>query len=317
MVSPNTNFDSLLTTTLAKYRSRLTDNIFLDRPLTQWLFAKDRIRFDDGGVKIVEPLIYGSNDTVQTYSGYDPIALTPQEGISAAEFDWKQLAGSVAINGLEEAKNSGEAAMLKLLDARVMQLEESLKDKFSAMFFAATPGTNDFNSLPKLISDTGIAGNIDATSTNTWWRSYVKSAAEALSIGGGTAGNSMTSAYNTASNGNDHPDLGITTQLLFEKYESLLPASVRYTDTTTANAGFQNLLFKQMPVVFDTSCNAGEFYMLNSKYIQLVGMSGKWMEQTPFMRPENMDAKYSLILSYGNLTIRNRKRHAKLTAKTA
>ena len=139
MPSPNTNFDSLLTTTLAKYRSRLTDNIFLDRPLTQWLFAKDRIRFDDGGVKIVEPLIYGSNDTVQTYSGYDPIALTPQEGISAAEFDWKQLAGSVAINGLEEAKNSGEAAMLKLLDARVMQLEESLKDKFSAMFFAATP----------------------------------------------------------------------------------------------------------------------------------------------------------------------------------
>ena len=91
---------------------------------------------------------------------------------------------------------------------------------------------------------------------------------------------------------------------------------MRYTDTVTANAGFQNLLFKQMPVVFDTKCNTGEFYMLNSKYIQLVGMSGKWMEQTPFMRPENMDAKYSLILSYGNLTIRNRKRHAKLTAKT-
>jgi len=310
MVSPNTNFDALLTTTLAKYRSRLTDNIFLDRPLTQWLFAKDRIRFDDGGVKIVEPLIYGANDTVQTYSGYDPIALTPQEGISAAEFDWKQLAGSVAINGLEEAKNSGEAAMLKLLDARVMQLEESLKDKFSNMFFAQTPGTNDFNSLPKLISNTGIAGNIDATSTNTWWRSYQENTAEALGI------SKMTTSYNTASNGNDHPDLGITTQTLFEKYEALLPASVRYTDTTTANAGFQNLLFKQMPVVFDTSCTAGEFYMLNSKYIQLVGMSGKWMEQTPFLRPENMDAKYSLILSYGNLTIRNRKRHAKLTAKT-
>jgi len=310
MVAPNTNFDALLTTTLAKYRSRLTDNIFLDRPLTQWLSAKDRIRFDDGGTKIVEPLIYGSNDTVQTYSGYDPIALTPQEGISAAEFDWKQLAGSVAINGLEEAKNSGEAAMLKLLDARVMQLEESLKDKFSNMFFAATPGANDFNSLPKLIDNTGIVGNIDSTSTNTWWRSYKESTVTTLTIA------QMTTAYNTASNGNDHPDLGITSQTLFEKYETLLPASVRYTDTTTANAGFQNLLFKQMPVVFDTSCTATELYMLNSKYIELVGMSGKWMEQTPFLRPENMDAKYSLILSYGNLTIRNRKRHAKLTGKS-
>ena len=309
MVAANANFDHLLTTTLAKYRSRLTDNIFLDRPLTQWLMAKDRIRFDDGGTKIVEPLIYGANDTVQTYSGYDPIALTPQEGISAAEFEWKQLAGSVAINGLEEAKNSGEAAMLKLLDARVMQLEESLKDKFSTMFFAASPGANDFHSLPQLVGTTNTVGNISG-STYAWWQSHVEATVEALSIA------KMTKAYNTASNGNDHPDLGITSQTLFEKYETLLPASVRYTDTTTANAGFQNLLFKQMPVVFDTSCTATEFYMLNSKYIELVGMSGKWMEQTPFMRPENMDAKYSLILSYGNLTIRNRKRHAKLTGKS-
>jgi hypothetical protein len=34
MVAANSNFDNLLTTTLANYRSTLTDNVFTARPLT-------------------------------------------------------------------------------------------------------------------------------------------------------------------------------------------------------------------------------------------------------------------------------------------
>ena len=87
----NANFDALLSTTLANYRPQLTDNVFSARPLTYWLMDKGRIRMVNGGTKIVEPLIYGTNSTVGSYSGYDTISLTPQEGISAAEFEWKQI----------------------------------------------------------------------------------------------------------------------------------------------------------------------------------------------------------------------------------
>jgi len=85
----NASFDSLLATTLANYRDQLTDNIFTARPLTYFLMDKGRIRMVDGGTKIVEPLIYGTNSTVASYSGYDTLSLTAQEGISAAEYDWK------------------------------------------------------------------------------------------------------------------------------------------------------------------------------------------------------------------------------------
>jgi hypothetical protein len=58
-------------------------------------------------------------------------------------------------------------------------------------------------------------------------------------------------------------------------------------------------------------------FFINSKYISLVGHSEKWFANTPFVRPENMDARYALIMCYGNLTIRNRAKQGKLTAKTA
>ena len=114
----NPNFDQLLSTTLANYRKQLTDNVFTARPLTYFLMDKGRIRMLDGGTKIVEPLIYGTNGTVNSYSGYDTISITAQDGITAAEYDWKQYAVSIAISGIEEAKNNGEQAVLNLLEAK-------------------------------------------------------------------------------------------------------------------------------------------------------------------------------------------------------
>jgi hypothetical protein len=127
----------------------------------------------------------------------------------------------------------------------------------------------------------------------------------------------MSTAYNSVSVGNDHPDTLLTTQTLFEKYEALLQPNLRYTDTKTADAGFQNLLFKAAPVMYDTGCTAGTFFFLNSKYLTLVGHSDKWFSQTAFISPEDTDARYALIMCYGNLTVRNRAKQGKLTAKTA
>ncbi len=311
-MAANSNFDNLLTTTLANYRKTLTDNVFTARPLTYTLMEKGRIRMLNGGTKVVEPLIYGLNDTVGSYSGYDSIALTPQTGISAAEFEWRQYAASISISGIEEAKNNGDAEIINLLEAKIMQAEESMREGFNTMFFGDGTGNSskDWNGLDNLVDNTGTVGNIDS-STYTWWKSYKEATAGALTLA------QMATAYNSVSVGNDHPDTLLTTQTLFEKYEALLQPQLRYTDTKTADAGFQNLLFKAAPVMYDTGCTAGTFFFLNSKYLTLVGHSDKWFSQTSFISPEDTDARYALIMCYGNLTVRNRAKQGKLTAKTA
>ena len=180
------------------------------------------------------------------------------------------------------------------------------------MFFAdgTGNGSKDWNGLGNLVEATGVAGGIDP-STNTWWTSKEENTSTALTLA------QMSSIYNNVSVGNDHPDVLLTTQTLFEKYEGLLQPQLRYTDAKTADAGFQNLLFKAAPVMYDVHCPSGVFFFLNSKYITLVGHSGKWFQQTEFIRPEDLDARYALIMCYGNLTLRNRAKQGKLTAKTA
>ena len=308
----NSNFDALLTTTLANYRDQLTDNIFTARPLTYMLNEKGRIRMLNGGTKIVEPLVYATNDTIGSYSGYDSISLTPQTGISAAEYDWKQYAGSISISGIEEAKNNGEQEIINLLEAKIMQAEESMREGFNTMFYGDGTGNSskDWNGLGNLVESGNTVGNINS-STYSYWASYEENTATALTLA------QMATAYNTISVGNDHPDVVLTSQTLYEKYEALLQPNLRYTDTKTADAGFQNLLFKAAPVMYDVHCTAGVFYMLNTKYLTLVGHSGKWFSQTAFVSPEDVDARYALIMCYGNLTVRNRAKQGKLTAKTA
>ena len=310
----NPNFDALLSTTLANYRDQLTDNVFSDRVLTNHLMSKGRIRMVNGGTKIVEPLIYGQNTTVASYSGYDTISLAAQSGITAAEYEWKQYAASIAIRGIEEAKNNGEQEIINLLEAKIMQAEESMREGFNTMFFADGTGNSgkDWNGLGNIVETGNSVGGINsATAGNEYWRSYEENTAGALTLA------QMATAYNTVSVGNDHPDMILTTRTLFEKYEALLQPQLRYTDTKTADAGFQNLLFKAAPVVYDTAAPAGTMFFINSKYLSLVGHSGKWFQQTEFVRPENLDARYALIMCYGNLTCRNRKKQGKLTAKTA
>jgi hypothetical protein len=314
MPAGNSNFDALLSTTLANYRDKLTDNVFTARPLTYWLSDKGRIRTETGGTKIVEQLIYGQNSTVASYTGYETLSLTPQEGISAAEYDWKQYGASIAISGIEEAKNNGEHAIINLLEAKIMQAEESMREGFNQMFFADGTGNSgkNWNGLGNLVESGNTVGGIDSSDAlNAWWRSYEENTAEALSL------LKMATAYNSVSVGNDHPDVILTTQTLFEKYESLLQPQLRYTDTKTADAGFQNLLFKSAPIMYDVHAPAGTMFFLNSKYLKLVGHSDKWFAQTEFVRPENQDARFALIMCYGNLVCSNRKKQGKLTAKTA
>ena len=172
-MTANANFDSLLSTTLANYRSQLTDNVFTARPLTYFLMEKGRSRMLNGGTKIVEPLIYGTNSTVGSYSGYDSLSLTPQEGISAAEYEWKQYAASISISGIEEAKNNGEQEIINLLEAKIMQAEESMRESFNQMFFSDGTGNGgkDWNGLGNLVEASGTVGGINrATPGNEFWR---------------------------------------------------------------------------------------------------------------------------------------------------
>ncbi len=307
MTAGNSNFDEILSTTLKNYVPKLTDNIFSARPLFYALTNGQTIRRISGGAKIVVPVIYGTNSTAGSYSGTDTISVTAQTGISAAEYDWKQYAATVTINGIEEAKNNGEAQIIDLLEGKIFQTQETIIENMNTMLFGNGTGNSskDWLGLSALVGSTGSPGGIDATdSDNSWWRSAVTNqGSAAITLA------SMATLYNNCSVGNDQPTIGITGQNQYEAYEALLVDQIRYTDTDMADGGFQNLLFKGCPLTFDgTLAGEGKLYFLNTKYLQLVAHSDVWFKPTPFVRPTNQDAVFSQLLCYGELTTSNRAR---------
>lgn len=315
--NPNFNTD-LLSTTLNNYIPKLIDNVFTARPLFHFLNQSGQIKTIDGGPKLIVPLIMAENPTAKSYSGYDtfdlaPITTDPQStGLTAAEYPIRSFAVSIGISGEEEDFNSGKEQVIDLMEAKVMQAEETISEQLDKMFIQSdgTGNTNkDWFGLALLVKQNTVAvGGIPMT--NLKWQSKVDSTAEALSIG------RMSNMYNTVSVGADQPNLVLTTQLLFEKYESLLQPQLRFTDSKTADAGFQNLLFKGAPVTYDTWVAAGDMFFLNTKYLRLIGMKSTWFKTTPFVRPPNQDSKFAQILLRGNLVTSNRARQGVLTAKT-
>ena len=175
----NPNFDTLLSTTLDNYRETLTDNVFNSRPVLFHLMEKNRLRMLSGGNKIVEPLIYDEGQA-GSYGEWEQLTITPQDGITAAEFDWKSLYATIAISGLEEAKNSGEEQVISLLEAKTMQAEQTLKNKISTMLFAESlAAATDWQGLGILIGDhnstvTTVGGINCTTAGNEYWRSVVR-----------------------------------------------------------------------------------------------------------------------------------------------
>jgi len=313
----NPDFNALLSTTLQNYQPTLVDNIFKDLVLLNHLNERGRVQVEEGGTSIVEPLMYAVNNTVASYAGYDTIDLTPQDGISAAEYQWKQMAASIAISGIEEAKNRGTEAIIKLLNAKIQQSEMSLKSSLNTMLYSNGTGNGgkDFNGLGNIVgTQNNSVGGIDST-TNTWWNPT-----QATTMGATLSLVNMADVYNRASKGSDVADLIVTNNSLYEKYESLLTPNVRYQDVAKANAGFQNLMFKQTPMVFDlalaTDTTDAPMYFLNSKYLKLTGMTSHWFATTDFQNGTvaGVDARYALVMAFGELTCSNRSRQGYMTA---
>lgn len=302
--------DELVATTLDNYiSSTLADNVSSQIALYAFLLSKDRV-VEDGGLTIREPLMYALNDTVASYSGYDTIDVTPQDGIGYAEYPWKSVAGSVTISFEDEYKNNGDAAVLKLLQAKLDQLELSFREKFNQMWFGDGTGNGgkDMLGLQALVAATGTVGGIDS-STETWWRSVVDSS---MNIAANI--NELNTLYNSVIRGTDKPDFEITTQAGFEKYESLASPNIRFQSTQLAQLGFDALAHKTAEVTFDAYCPAGNWFVLNSNHLKLVTHSMAWMKRFPFVQPHNQLARSSLTACVGNLITNNRRMHARATA---
>ena len=309
-----TNVDSLLATTLSAIRKTLQDAIFQKIPLFMWLDSKQRLS-QAGGASIITPLMFGKNTTAGAYSGYGTLDTTPQEGITAAQWRWKQYFTSISISGSEEMQNAGENGLIRLLEAKVKQAELSLRDRLGIDAWAATQVSSRLEALPVVVATANSVADISQTA-NSWWQAQVTAsgsfAAQGLS--------DMRLLFNNIAKqslSGGAPDYLCGTQSVYEFYEGSLQPQQRFSDSKMASAGFQNVNYKGATFTWDPNVPSGNLFMLSSDALSLVVHSQRNFVTTPFVKPSNQDARVAQILWMGNVVCDNIRRLGKLTGLTA
>lgn len=308
------NVDSLLATTLSNVRDQLTDQVMNSNPTFAYLNSKGRMMLE-GGASILEPLLHGKNTTAAAYDGYDVIDTAAQGGITAAQYQWRQYAVTVSVSGREsEIQNTGKEQIINLITAKVMQAEMSLEDRLAIDLYAGAQDPKKVITLALLIDATSTIGDVNS-STNSWWQSTVTAsgsfAAQGLS--------DLRSTWNTISKykPNGTPDLLISDQTTYERYEATVLPHLRIQNEQMGDLGFTNLKFKGATWTFDTNATSGVIYFLNSKNVRFVVHKNRNFATGSWIEPEDQDAKTKKILWAGQLIANSRRKLGKMTSVTA
>lgn len=313
MASPNSTFTELVSTTFRKHRKEIKDNLSNRNALLKYIMKRGNYLKEDGGLTIATPLDYAANSTYQRYSDWDTLNISQSDVISAAEYQWRQIAINVVASGRELRINSGDSRIINLAKARIKNAIRTFNNNFSSDLYSAGSLTNQINGLQAIVADTNTntVGGIDA-STWAFWQNTVYDASD----------NSVTPSSTTIENGlmlplwlqldrgpDDQPDLIVADNTYYQYFEGSQASLKRYTGAESANGGFVTLKYKNADVLFDGNSGipANHMYFLNTNYLQLVVHQDADMEIMDEMRPINQDGSVTPILWMGNLTCSNRK----------
>lgn len=310
MASPNSTFTELVSTTFRKHRKEIKDNVSTRIALLRYMKRRGNMQTEDGGLTIACPLDYAENSTYQRYSDWDTLNISASDVISAAEYQWRQVAINVVASGRELRINSGGSRIVNLAKARIKNALRTFNNNFSSDMYSAGTLTNQVNGLQAIVADTNTntVGGIDA---NTWtfWQNKVRDASdESVTVSATTIENQMMlPLYLELDRGpDDHPDLVVMDNNYYQFFEGSQVSIKRHNDRSSADAGFVSLKYKGADVLFDSDVPENHFYMLNTEYLKLVVHKDADLEQVEEQRPVNQDGVVIPILWMGNLVCSNR-----------
>ena len=269
MSSPN--LSEIVTTTLRNRSRQLADNVTNHNALLRKMRERGNVVELSGGRDIVRELEYQANDTVNFYSGYEVLDTSPADVLSSAVYDWKQLAGTVTISGLEEIKNSGPEAIINLLEARISVLEKSLENSLSTSLYSDGTGSSgkEVGGLQLVIADagTGTVGGINS-STFTFWQN-VQTTATSSAFSSTNVQADMNNIYLSLVRGVDKPDIVTADANAYTAFLASLQTIQRVADADEANAGFVTTRYLGSDVYYDDQVPTNKMYFINTSYLRL------------------------------------------------
>lgn len=264
----------------------------------------------DGGLMVKVPLEYQASHS----GGYGPTTVIDQSKVNivdAARFPWKGAYGSNTLNLDDLTQNTGTEAIIALTKQYMSSIKKSIRTCLAADVIAASVG-DKLNGLEDLFNTTTSTeyGSIDEDEMSDW-AAKVITTAEEISF------EVMQKIFRQPAMGDfagTVPNFCATTSLLRDGYERSLHPQQRYQMGSMVEAGWDNILHKQAPIVADAYISAGILYALNLNFLSLRAhkdynfTTPVWVNKEVLGQPDVISANTRFR---GNLYCSNRKMHVK------
>lgn len=306
-------WDNLNSSTIGEFDRTLKDGIFKKHLLLMKLNEKKKTY--NGGIYITEPIMKAIGNG-GSYSGMDVLTPQDKEIVTTAVFEPAHYEADITVSYTDDLANRGPAQIFDLMEAKYENAKKTMEYNITLALFGdgvkATYGNAPIVGLQAAVATdptanptAGAYGGItrDSGASTDFWKNQYKD-----ETSGGLAGLSMLKLQNLwglCSDGNEHPDIIVTTQSIYDKIWSLADARQQLGNEEAARMGYQSIDFNGVPLIVDKNCPAGCVYMLNTDYIYLKVHQDDDMASTPFLQGTTQLVKVKYITWTGQLVCGN------------
>lgn len=294
---------------------RLVDNVYKSSPVLTRLRTRNAERFD-GGMSIRHPIVYAKL-TGGAFAKGGVFNIDKVNTDTALEVLPKYYYVNVSLYGPDNVLARGPEAAMSYIESKLFNASGKMADMLGTDLFLdgglstyASSTTDQLDGFQvaldngsKAVTYAGIdrseLGVVDGTN-NAGINGYVSTAA-AFSMG------IFQTAYGSCWFGNEHPDLIVTTQAIWDIIWGKLQPQQRFmeTDNDLGKIGFQTLRFNGASIVVDQLCPTGFIFGLNTKYILFyISTVPKYQFGfTGFKEVQNSDDVAGQYLFAGNMLV--------------
>jgi hypothetical protein len=291
----------------AKVGTKPEDNVHTSHWALANLKASKNFKAVDGGRLIEIPLEIALNTTFRSYDDTETLDTTRIDVFDAAQYQWKQVAGTVVISEKEKAYNQGSGGKFDLLAGKLDNADKSHDYALNAMLFGdgTGNGSKDFGGLKLLVPTTTTSGTVGGINraTFSFWRNQATVGTKTTAAYDNLV-SAMTTSYNACSVDYDgsHPTWAVTTSTIFAAYESKLVAIEQIVDKSGADIGFKNeaIKFKGLRLGWDNQMSPTDSLYMLGDALKCYYQKGYWKKMFTPVDPANQTVDIYKILTIGN-----------------
>ena len=304
-----------MSSTAENRRPGLIDNFFGSAPLFVRLRKRNQVPLE-GGEVIKVSHIYGGF-TSGSYGRGTEFDTATKDFATTLVFNWKFNYTAINLDTIDVDLNDSPQQTFDLVDASMETGELSHVDEIGDQLFGDGTGNsnNDIDGLAIAVSRTGTYGGL-ARGADAQGAS-IRAAFEDAT-GGTLTLNFINTNFGTATVAREKPDLGVTTQTLWNAiWARSQPSERNQGGEDLREIGMDVIRINGMSLAVDSHCPSGFLYMLNTKFLDWYTHRRWDFRFRGFLEPTNQQRQVGQLITWGNLVNRAPRLNGVLTGLTA